>query len=186
MQMTQEEEMLIQTKMFQILEQLGISEQEFQKNAMFHGQDQMKSMQIMQMQQQTQGPSSASESAPKLTKQKTIETFKVQQEIQMESMDEMMKEGMAAGGMNPQSQEGQMIMMMKMMVKQARASDALFAKTGVEEDELNNSIQTLDLQKDPMFVMMVQENMQKVMMKAQQAQGGMGGPPGGQMPMGMF
>ena len=44
MKMVQEEEMLIQSKMFEILERIGISEMEYQKNAQFHGQDQMKSM----------------------------------------------------------------------------------------------------------------------------------------------
>lgn len=47
MNMTQQEEMLVQNKLMQIIEQIGISEQEFQKNVMFHGQDQMKGMQIM-------------------------------------------------------------------------------------------------------------------------------------------
>jgi len=37
-----------------------------------------------------------------MSKEKTIATFKVQQEIQMESMDEMMKGGMQ----EPTSQEG--------------------------------------------------------------------------------
>ena len=49
MQMTQEEEMLVQSKLGEILERLGVSEQEFQQSTMFHGQDQRKGMQIMQM-----------------------------------------------------------------------------------------------------------------------------------------
>ena len=60
-----------------------------------------------------------------------------------------------------------MVMMMKMMVQQQRAQDKLFEKTGVEEDQLNSSIQRLGLQNDPEFMKMVQENMQKVMAKAQ-------------------
>ena len=54
-----------------------------------------------------------------------------------------------------------------MMVQQQRAQDKLFEKTGVEEDQLNSSIQKLGLQNDPEFMKMVQENMQKVMAKAQ-------------------
>ena len=68
---------------------------------MFHGQDQKKGMQIMQLQNQTQGNDPDAKFEP-LTKEKTIATFKVQQEIQMESMDEMMKGGMQ----EPTSQEG--------------------------------------------------------------------------------
>ena len=85
----------------------------------------------------------------------------------------------------PTSQAGQMEMMMKMMVQQAKAVDKLFNETGVEEEQLNQSIQTLNLQQDPEFNQLVQQNMQKVMMKAQQAQvGGMGGGMGGGPPMG--
>jgi len=136
MQMTQEEEMLVQNKLMEIMDRIGISEQEFQRNTMYHGSDQMKSMQIMQMQQQAL-PNSQEE-IEVLTREKTIETFKAQQEISMESMDSMIKDGMA--GMNPQSQEGQLVMMMKMMVQQARGQDQLFLKTGVEEEQLNHSI----------------------------------------------
>lgn len=103
MNTVQEEEMLVQTKLLQIIEKLGISEQDFQMNTMYHGQDQRKGMQLMQMQQQT---AAATESdAPPLSKQKTIQTFKAQQDIQMESMDAMLKDGM---GQEPTSQEGQM------------------------------------------------------------------------------
>ena len=42
--------------------------------------------------------------------------------------------------MNPNSQEGQMKMMMKMMVQQALGQDKLWMQTGVEEDTLTNSI----------------------------------------------
>jgi|TARA_B110000285_G_scaffold13238_1_gene13120 hypothetical protein len=51
MGMTQEEEMLIQSKLQEIIEKIGLTEMDFQKNVAYHGQDQMKGMQIMQMQQ---------------------------------------------------------------------------------------------------------------------------------------
>lgn len=64
--MTQEQEQLVQTKLFEIIEMIGISEQEFQENIMYHGQDQMKGMKIMQVQQQAE--SEAVQNAPPLTK----------------------------------------------------------------------------------------------------------------------
>lgn len=79
MEMTQREEMLIQTKLMEIIEKIGLSEQEFQRNTMYHGQDQMKGMQIMQMQQQT--ASQGNEEAPTLSKEEVMATFKAQQEI---------------------------------------------------------------------------------------------------------
>ena len=48
----------------------------------------------------------------------------------MESMDEMLKEGMQ----EPMTPEDQMQMMMKMMVQQAKSADKLFNETGVEEE----------------------------------------------------
>ena len=40
MEMTQREEILVQDKLVEIIEKIGLTEQEFQKNVMFHGQDQ--------------------------------------------------------------------------------------------------------------------------------------------------
>lgn len=114
MSMTQEEEMLVQQKLNEIMEKLGISEEEFQRSTMFHGQDQRKGMQIMQMQQQTQASSAGRKDVKPLTKEKVMEVFKVQQEIQMESMDEMLNSGM--GFNEPNTPDAQMQMMMKMMV----------------------------------------------------------------------
>ena len=64
---------------------------------------------------------------------------------------------------------------MKMMVQQAKAQDKLWEQTGEEEDKLNQSISKHNLQQDPIFMKMVQDNMAKVMAKAQTAQGGAGG-----------
>ena len=72
--MIQEEEMLVQNKLNEILSKLGITEEEFQKTTMFHGQDQRKGMQIMQMQQQTQAANT--DDVKPLSKQDTIKTFK--------------------------------------------------------------------------------------------------------------
>lgn len=84
---------------------------------------------------------------------------------------------MMASGMNQHeaTQEGQMIMMQKIMLNQAKAQDTLFNETGIEEQQLNASIQALNLQQDPEFMAMVQENMMKMMTKMQQSEGGMGG-----------
>lgn len=74
MQMTQEQEQLVQSKLFEIMELIGVSEQEFHRNTMHHGQDPNKGMQIMQVQQAAE---SSGNSDPPLSKQKTMETFKL-------------------------------------------------------------------------------------------------------------
>lgn len=135
-EMTQAEENLVQTKLIQILDRLGISEEDFQKSTMFHARDQRKGMQIMQMQQQTIAGDLGSENSKVLNKEEAIRVFKIQQDIQMESMEAMMKEGMHES----QSEEGQMQMMMRMMTQQAMSTDKLFDQTGVEEEELHKSI----------------------------------------------
>ena len=94
----------------------------------------------------------------------------------MESMDEMMKDG---NMQEPGSQEDQMKMMMKMMVQQARSQDKFFERTGHEEESLNHHITKHNLQQDPVFMKMVQDNMAQVMAKAQAAQGNSGGMGGG-------
>ena len=39
MEMTQAEEMLVQNKLMEIIEKLGITELQFQQNVQYHGQD---------------------------------------------------------------------------------------------------------------------------------------------------
>ena len=92
-------------------------------------------------------------------------------------MDEMMEEQkkMMQGGMGG-GQEAQMKMMMKMQVNKYKSSDELFEETGVDDDQLNVCIQKLNLEKDPEFLQLAQDNMREVMQKAQAAGGpGMGG-----------
>ena len=50
MEMTQEEEKVIESQMMDIINKLGITEQEFQQNAMHHSQDRMKQMRMMEVQ----------------------------------------------------------------------------------------------------------------------------------------
>jgi len=49
------------------------------------------------------------------------------------------------------SEDGQIRMMMKMLVEQAKAQDKFFKQTGVEEEQLNYLIHKLNLQADPEF-----------------------------------
>ena len=51
MDMNQEEEKFMQSKLEEIMKKIGLSEKDFQRNIMYHGQDQSKGMQIMQTQQ---------------------------------------------------------------------------------------------------------------------------------------
>ena len=70
-----------------------------------------------------------------------------------------------------------MMAMMKMVVAQAQASDKLFLDTGVEEEHLNHSITSLNLQEDAEFQHLIKANMEAVMKKMNPngAQGGPGG-----------
>lgn len=90
MEMTQEEEKIIESQMMDIINKLGITEQEFQQNAMYHGQDQMKQIRMMQVQQVQK--SSGTDEYETLTKEKCLETFKVQVDIQMKQMEKMIND----------------------------------------------------------------------------------------------
>lgn len=59
---------------------------------------------------------------------------------------------------------------MEMLVKQCKSQDELFNKSGFTNEELNRSIKELNLEKDPEFLKVVQENMFKVMAKAKKAE----------------
>ena len=78
--------------------------------------------------------------------------------------------------------------MIKAVIQQAKSSDQLFERTGVEEEQLLFSIDKLGLDKDPEFIRLMSEAMMKAKMKASQAMGMAGGGGmgmGGQM-QGMF
>lgn len=131
----------------------------------------MKGMQIMQMQEQTLA--SSEQEFEVIPREKAIEVFKVKLRIQLDQMDEMMEEQkkmMAQGGMG--GPEAQMKMMMKMQVNKMKGSDELFEECGVDDDQLNLCIQKLNLERDPEFLKIAQENMAVVMQKAQAANPG--------------
>ena len=98
---------------------------------MFHGQDQMKSMKMMEMQQEILA-SGSEDDFQMLTREKAIDAFKVKLRIQFGQMDIMIKTQMMA--QQVQSEEAQMKCMAIMMVEQQKASDELFMETGVEDD----------------------------------------------------
>ena len=64
--------------------------------------------------------------------------------------------------------------MMEMMVEQAKLSDDMFEKHGVDEEEFNNAMMFYNLMNDPEVQRKVMENMRKL---------GMGGGMGGGMGM---
>ena len=105
LQMTQDEEMIVQDKLMDIISRLDISFQEFQANTMYHGRDQEKGMQIMQMQQQAQGLGQNEEPDKNylLSRAKCFEYFAIQQKISIDNMSEMFQSQSMA--MN-QGQEG--------------------------------------------------------------------------------
>ena len=90
MQMGSQEEEVTLAIITEIIKKLGISEADFQTNSMFHGQDQMKSMKMMEMQQETMTMGSENE-WEMLTREQAIDAFKVKLRVQLEQMDMMLK-----------------------------------------------------------------------------------------------
>ena len=87
--MTQMEEQLLQSKMMEILDRLDVSQMEFERTMQMYSMDQMKGMEIMQIQQQTQA---GDDDLEVLSRDKTLEVFKKKLKIQMDQMDEVLEE----------------------------------------------------------------------------------------------
>lgn len=105
---------------------------------------------------------------PSLTKQKTLETLAHQEELTIKQMAAMKDKPMPESG-------DQMEMMVAMMVEQNKMQDEMHERTGVENDDFEDSLLYF-VSKDPE----VAQAMQKYMMKMRQSMGmGMPGMPGG-------
>ena len=70
---------------------------------------------------------------PSLTKQKTLEVLGFQEELTIKQMVSMKDKPMPEGG-------DQMEMMVAMMVEQNKLQDELYERTGVENDEFEDSL----------------------------------------------
>lgn len=110
----------------------------------------------------------------KLTRQKTKEIFLDSEERKLESMKKMMAEQQQ----NPMAGQDPMEGMMEMMVEQAKLSDDMYERHGVDEDEFNSAMLHYNLMNDPEVQRKVMENMKKLGFGGM---GGMGGPMGGMM-----
>ncbi len=122
---------------------------------------------------QAQMAPESSNSAPKITKQKTKEIFLYSEEKKMDSMKKLMS--------NPSRyQSDPMEGMIEMMIEQAKMSDNLFEQYQIEEDEFNQAVMYYDLGNDPELNRLMKDNLQKLGFPGG-AMGGMGGGFGGMM-----
>jgi len=113
------------------MEHIGMSEQEFMQMHQVY----MSNPQTQQALMQAQFAPTAGSGAPKLTRQKTKEIFLDSEEKKLESMKKMMSDPAHSmgGGMGGDPMEG----MMEMMVEQAKLSDDMFERHGIDEEEFN-------------------------------------------------
>ena len=65
--------------------------------------------------------------------------------------------------------------MMEMMVEQAKLSDDMYTRHGVDEEEFNQAMIHFNLMHDPEVQRKVMENMRKLGFGGQGGMGGMGG-----------
>ena len=97
------------------------------------------------------------------------------EEKKLESMKKMMSEQQQmGGGMGQDPMEG----MMEMMVEQAKLSDDMYTRHGVDEEEFNQAMIHFNLMHDPEVQRKVMENMRKLGFGGAE---GMGGGMGGMM-----
>jgi hypothetical protein len=164
-EMIKKEEQSFQDLMMEIIDHIGVSEQEFmQVNQVY-----MSNPQTSQIIMQQQMMPTATDQPLKLTKQKTKEIFLYSEEKKMDQMKNMMSSGKFGGGMGAGGDpyEG----MMEMMVEQSKLSDDIYFKFGVDDDEFNHAMVKHNLMHDPEIQRILMTNMQKLGM----GQGGFGG-----------
>jgi hypothetical protein len=92
--MVKDEENSIQNKIGDIFEKIGLSDMEAQQQLMHHMQDEAKAGEIMNITQQVALEASA-EQKP-LTKEVALKAFKRLNELQLESMTELMTAAQSA------------------------------------------------------------------------------------------
>eukprot|EP00347_Sterkiella_histriomuscorum_P006804 403351368 len=160
LEIVKREETNIQDFMIEVVDHIGLSEQEFMKVYQQYMTDPKTQQTLMQMQLIPQG---GEQQPPKLTIEKTKEIFLYSEEKKMDQMKNMMESG-KLGGMGgkgaPDSDpyEG----MMDMMVEQCKLSDEIFFKYGVNDEELNLCIFQHNLMNDPEIQRTLMMNMQKL------------------------
>jgi hypothetical protein len=147
----QKEEMQMGDLMQEVMDHLGISEQEF----MMTQQTYMSNPQASQILMQASMMPSKDDAAPKLTKQKTKEIFLDQEGKKMEAMKKMFSQPRSQGG-DP------MEAMLEMMVEQAKMADEMFAQTGIEEEEFTTALIYHNVMNDPEIMRIQMENMKKM------------------------
>jgi hypothetical protein len=118
---------------------------------------------------QAQLAPSSSDAPPKINKEKTKEIFLYSEERKMESMKIMMQGGRMGAQADPMEQ------MFDMMIEQARLSDEMHTKYGVDEDDFNAAMLHYNLMHDPEIQRTIMMNMQKLGIPGMGGMGGMGG-----------
>lgn len=165
--MIEKEEQTFMEHMMQVIEHLGMEEQQFM---MMH-QTYMSNPETQQdlMQAQMMPPTPEGE-VPKLSRQETKELFFYTEEKKMESMKKLMAGGMKRA-MRPQDPMEQMF---EMMVEQCKLQDAMFFEKNVEEEDFNAAMVHHNLMNDREVQKKLMDSMQKLGM-GQGMGGGMGG-----------
>jgi hypothetical protein len=129
--MIQKEEQMCGDLLQEAMEHIGLSEQEFMQMHQVY----MSNPQTQQALMQAQFAPAPGGGAPKLTRQRTKEIFLDSEEKKLESMKKMMSD--PANGMGGMGGGDPMEGMMEMMVEQAKLSDDMFERHGVDEEEFN-------------------------------------------------
>lgn len=149
----------------EVMDHLGITEQEFMQLQQLYMSNPQTSQILMQA--QLAPPDSA---PPKFNKQKTKEIFLDQEEQKTQEMMKMMKQPSQHSDYNES--------MVDLMVMQAKMSDQMHSKYDVEEDEFTVALLHHNVMNDPEIQRIQFENMRKLGMGGGMGGMGMGGMPG--------
>lgn len=129
----------------------------------------MSNPQTQQILMQAQFAPQPGSGAPKITRQKCKDIFIDSEEKKLDSMKKMMSEQQSMQSQDP------MDGMMEMMVEQAKLSDDMYERHGIDEEEFNQAMIHYNLMNDPEVQRKVMENMRKLGFGGPGGMGGMGG-----------
>ncbi len=132
----------------EVMDHFGFNEQEFMMMQATYMQNPATQQPLMQAQFAPTGENAG----PKLERQKTKEIFMDSEQEKMDSMKKML----TAGGAGQDPNMSEMDAMMSMMVEQAKITDKMYFKHGVDEDDFNQSVMFHNLMQDPEVMRMMQ------------------------------
>jgi hypothetical protein len=153
--MAKREEDLLNADMMAAMDYLGYLKKDY--DAMYKGFMENPETQAALIQAQAKPFQTGSKKGPSMSIDRAKKIYIYSEEAKTEALSTLMKQGVNIMDANPDKETEQ-----KMLLQQARLSDQMHAKWGVDEDEFCFAMIHYNLMADPELVQLTQDRMQKL------------------------